>query len=101
MHACRGSFQPSLAGKMAETAGVGEHDEGDVDIAEDGELVSLLNKPISAFREGDLSIGVIFYFLNLQFNTTHSFSLFSFFNEEEKKNWGQKRKACEPENLPI
>ena len=76
-HACmhRRFWSPSLAGKMAETTGVWEHNEGDIDIAEDWELISLFDESISSFRECDLSICVVFYSLNLQFNTTHSFSL--------------------------
>ena len=85
-------WSPSLAGKMAETTGVWEHNESDIDIAEDWELISLFDESISSFRECDLSICVVFYSLNLQFNTTHSFS-FSFSSS-------LRRRRIELENFP-
>lgn len=98
MHAdCRVTCLPSLAGKMAETAGMWEHNESDIDIAENGELISLFNKSIPAFREGDLSICVIFYSLNLQFNTTHFSSITSFSSSlrRRRKNCKKKKRITE------
>lgn len=45
---------------MAEAAGRREHDECDIDIAENREFVCLFDEAIAAFGIGDLAIGVVF-----------------------------------------
>lgn len=62
---------PSLAGEVSETTGRREHDEGNVDVTENGELVSFFNEPISPFGEGNLPIRGVFYSLNWEFYATH------------------------------
>lgn len=56
---------------MAEPAGGGEHDERDVDVAEDGELVGLFDETIATLREGHLAISVVLYLLYLELYSTH------------------------------
>lgn len=65
------SCAPSFAREVSETARRGEHNESNIDVAKNGELVSLFNEPISTFGEGDLPIGIVFYSLNRELNTTH------------------------------
>ncbi|RRT74377.1 hypothetical protein B296_00032395 [Ensete ventricosum] len=62
---------PSTSGEMAEASGGGEHDESDVDVAQDGQLVGLLDEAISTLGEGHLAIGVVLYPLYLELNSTH------------------------------
>lgn len=49
---------------MAEATGRGEHDESDVDVAEDGELVSLLDEPVPSLRERHLPVRGALYSLH-------------------------------------
>lgn len=46
-----------VVGVLIEPSAAGEDDEGDLGIAEHGELVGLLEEAIPAFAEGDLAIG--------------------------------------------
>jgi hypothetical protein len=62
---------PALAGEVSETTRGREHDESNVDVTKNGELVSLFNDPISTFGEGNLPIRRVFYSLNWEFNSTH------------------------------
>lgn len=54
---------------------VGEHDERDLGITEDGELLSLLENPISSLGVGHLPVCVVFDQLDLNLPTTHVSSL--------------------------
>lgn len=56
---------------MAHAVGGREHDESDVDVAEDGELVGLLDEPIPALRERHLAVRDVLYPPYLQLNATH------------------------------
>ena len=57
---------------MAEAIGGGEHDERDVDVAEDGELVRLLDEAIPPLREGHLPVRVVLDPLDLQLHAAHN-----------------------------
>lgn len=46
--------QPGCAGEIVEFAGAGEDDEGDVGVAEDSELLRLLQQSISPLRKRHL-----------------------------------------------
>ena len=56
---------------MAEPAGGREHDESDIDVAEDGELVGFLDEAITALRESHLPVRVVLYPLYLQLHPPH------------------------------
>lgn len=57
--------EPAPAGEVAEAIGGREHDERDVDVAENGELIGLLDEAIPPLGEGHLPIGVVLYPLDL------------------------------------
>jgi len=57
---------------VAEAIGGGEHDERDVDVAEDGELVRLLDEAIPPLREGHLPVRVVLDPLDLQLHAAHN-----------------------------
>jgi hypothetical protein len=63
---------PSLAGEVSETTRRREHDEGNVNVTENGELISLFNESISPFGESNLAIRGVFYSFYWEFNPTHS-----------------------------
>lgn len=63
---------PAPAGEVAEAIGGGEHDERDVDVAEDGQLVRLLDEAIPPLREGHLPVGVVLDPLDLQLHAAHN-----------------------------
>jgi hypothetical protein len=48
-----------------------EHDEGDLSITEDGELLSFLDKTIPPFGVGDLPVRLVLDPLDLDLPTTH------------------------------
>lgn len=56
---------------MAEAAGGGEHEEGDVDVAEDGQLVGLLDQPVSPLGERHLPVRDVLDPLDLQLHPSH------------------------------
>lgn len=60
---------------MDEAIGRGEHDERDVDVAEDGELVGLLDEAIPALGEGHLPVRVVLDPLDLQLHAAHGAGL--------------------------
>ena len=62
---------PAAAGEVAEAVGGREHDERDVDVAEDGELVGLLDEAVAALGEGDLPVGGVLDPLDLQLHAPH------------------------------
>ena len=62
---------PAPAGEVAEAIGGREHDERDVDVAQDGELVGLLDEAIAALGEGHLPVGVVLDPLDLQLHAAH------------------------------
>lgn len=62
---------PSFAREVSETTRGREHNESNINVTKNGELISLLNESISSFGEGDLPICIVFYSLNLEFNTAH------------------------------
>ena len=59
------------AGEGAEAARGGEHEEGDVDVAEDGELVGLLDEAVPALGEGDVPVRVVLDPLDRQLYAPH------------------------------
>ena len=64
-------YVPAAAGEVAEAVGRREHDERDVDVAEDGELVGLLDEAVAALGEGDLPVGGVLDPLDLQLHAPH------------------------------
>ena len=54
----------------------GLHDEGDLSVTKNRELLSLLEDPISSLRIGHLPVSLVLYQLDLNLPTTH----FSNFN---------------------
>jgi len=62
---------PSFAREVSETTRGREHNESNINVTKNGEFISLLNESISSFGEGDLPICIVFYSLNLEFNTSH------------------------------
>jgi len=83
---------------MAEAIGGGEHDERDVDVAEDGELVGLLDEAIPPLREGHLPVRVVLDPLDLQLHAPHNAPR----SADEKEHTlarllqGKKRRAAAP-----
>lgn len=59
------------AGEGAEAFGRGEHEECDVDVAEDGELVCLLDEPVPALGEGHVPVRVVLDPLDGQLHAPH------------------------------
>lgn len=70
---------------MVDSVGGGEHDEGDVDVAEDGELVGLLDESIPPFRVSHLSVRDVLYPLNLELHPTHFWILLDKQNTTKKE----------------
>lgn len=46
---------PVTGGEVVGSAGAGEDEESDLDVAKDGELQSLLEQSLAALREGHLA----------------------------------------------
>jgi hypothetical protein len=65
-----GSVVPG-AGELVELAPCGEDDEGDLGVAEDGELERLLEQAVAALGEGDLAAGRVFNPLHLRLPPHH------------------------------
>lgn len=55
-----------------EFASAGEHNNRNLGIAENGELVGLLEKAIASFGVSDLAVGGVLYPLDLDLSTSHS-----------------------------
>jgi hypothetical protein len=70
-HACRGSRIPLAAAELVELAAVGEDDESDLRIAEDGELVRLLEQTVPALGEGHLPVDLVLDPLQLDPSPPH------------------------------
>ena len=54
-----------VVGVLVEAAAAGEDNEGDLGVAEHGELVRLLEEAIAALAEGDLTVGRVLDALDL------------------------------------
>ena len=54
-----------VVGVLVEAAAAGEDNEGDLGVAEHGELVRLLEESIAALAEGDLTVGRVLDALDL------------------------------------
>lgn len=62
---------PWTTAKLVELSSIGEDDESNFGIAQNGELISFLQNPISPFSEGDLPIDLVFYSLQLYSPSSH------------------------------
>jgi len=60
------------ANVLVEFASAGEHNNRNLGIAENGELVGLLEKAIASFGVSDLAVGGVLYPLDLDLSTSHS-----------------------------
>jgi len=58
---------------VAEAAGGGEHEEGDVDVAEHGQLVRLLDQPVPPLRERHLPVRRVLDPLDRQLHPPHPY----------------------------
>lgn len=56
---------------MAEAAGRGEHDQCKINVTQNCNFIGLFDEAISTFREGDLKVGGVFYFLDGEFASSH------------------------------
>jgi len=59
------------ANVLVEFASAGEHNNRNLGVAENGELVGLLEKAIASFGVGDLAVGGVLYPLDLDLSTSH------------------------------
>ena len=62
---------PGVRGVLIELPFRGEDDDSDLGIAEDGDLVSLLEQPVAALGEGHLPVYLVLYPLQLHLAATH------------------------------
>jgi hypothetical protein len=62
---------PGVSGVLVELPFRGEDDDGDLGVAEDGDLVRLLEQPVAALGEGDLPVYLVLYPLQLHLAATH------------------------------
>ena len=60
------------AAELVELAAAGEDDERHLGVAEDGELVSLLEEPVATLAEGDLPARVVLDPLDLNPSPPHA-----------------------------
>lgn len=68
-----------------------EHDNGDLGIAENGELIGLLEEAVSSFRVSNLAIGGVLYPLDLDLTSSHLSPLGTLdFSEELSRKTKQK-----------
>lgn len=58
-------------GELVELLVVAEDDDGDIDRAEDGELMSLLEEPSLAFEKGDGAVAIVLDGLDLDLAAAH------------------------------
>ena len=65
-----------MAGELVGLAGGGEDDDGDLGVAENGQLISFLQNAIPTFREAHLPTCRIFNSLHLNFASSHFFFFF-------------------------
>lgn len=56
---------------MAKAAGRGEHDQCKINVTQNCNFIGLFDEAISTFREGDLKVGGVFYFLDGEFASSH------------------------------
>lgn len=84
---------PPPAGEMAEPLGGREHDEGDIDVAENRELVGFLDEPIATLGEGHLAISVVLYPLYLELNAPHDPIKANKREREREKKKGKTKKG--------
>lgn len=83
-----------MAGELVGLAGRGKDEKGNFGVAEDGELVGFLQKPIPTLRERHLPTRRIFDSLQLHFPSSHfsrsadesDFRLFSLQSESESES---------------
>jgi hypothetical protein len=62
---------PGVGGVLVELALGGEDDDGDLGVAEDGDLVRLLQQPVPALGEGHLPVYLVLYPLQLHLAAPH------------------------------
>jgi hypothetical protein len=62
---------PGVGGVLIELALGGEDDDGDLGVAEDGDLVRLLEQPVPALGEGHLPVYLVLYPLQLHLASPH------------------------------
>ena len=67
----RDGVVPGVCGVLIELALGGEDDDGDLGVAEDGDLVRLLEQPVPALGEGHLSVYLVLYPLQLHLAAPH------------------------------
>lgn len=63
---------PVAATVLVKLATAGEDDEGDLDVAENGELASLLHQAVPPLREGHLATALVLDPLQQHFLAPHS-----------------------------
>ena len=71
-----------------ELAGAGEHNNGNLGIAENGELVGFLEEAVSSFRVSDLTVGGVLYPLDLDLTASHDL----FLSESNVREEGTERR---------
>jgi hypothetical protein len=64
-------FVPRVGGILVELSLGGEDDDGDLGVAEDGDLVRLLEEAIAPLGEGHLPVYLVLYPLQLHLPATH------------------------------
>ena len=67
----RKEYAPGVRGVLVELPFRGEDDDGDLGVAEDGDLVRLLEQPAAALGEGHLPVYLVLYPLQLHLAPTH------------------------------
>lgn len=67
------SVRSSRAYVLVKLSSVGEHDERNLSITENGEFLCFLKNSVSSLRVSDLSVGRVFNPLDLDLSTTHLF----------------------------
>ena len=67
----RKGYIPGVGGVLVELPFRGEDDDGDLGVAEDGDLVRLLEQPVAALGEGHLTVYLVLYPLQLHLAATH------------------------------
>lgn len=68
----RSAVHAPVVGVLVEASAAGEDDERHLGVAEDGELVRLLEEPIAALAEGDLPARVVLDPLDLNPSPPHA-----------------------------
>lgn len=80
------SFLPIAAAELIEFSSIGEDDESDLGIAENGKLVGFLEKSVSPFGKCHLPVDLVLYPLQLYSSPPH-FKAF-FLRSRDKKTEG-------------